>query len=432
MRHSTLLVVTASALVSTAIALIAASVFLQPTPVAGSSAGSLDRTNVVRQFYAAVNDGIATGDVTAVHRVVAPHFVEQDPLPGVRSGREGLEDYLRVLHTIDPAMRLVVNAVVASDDQVVARVTVQPGREEGVLEGAVIDDHALWGPVDSFRVAGGAVVERWGHSEQLVLAQSLADVSLDFPTPVPRVVMIARVAIDQGSRWNSHEAGPRLLFLEEGGLQVTVSASEPPRTSTTVEFGTVGHQDHVSIVSSGASLAAGESWVAPAGADIEVANLRAATAQLLVVTFAVPDVPGGAASGADAPPTDAGTILAGGLATDVGVGQATLTLGQLTLARHAQLSLSSAAGPILIAVDAGRLDVSAWGMTWGRGWVRRGTDGMSIAVDEAAVGEGDGLLLHPGGTITLRNGGGKPAVVLVLTLRSGPASPPVGRATFPP
>ena len=124
--------------------------------------------------------------------------------------------------------------------------------------------------------------------------------------------------------------------------------------------------------------------------------------------------------------------LAGGLATDVGVGQATLTLGKLTLARHAQLSLSSAAGPILIAVDAGRLDVSAWGMAWGRGWVRRGTDGMSIAVDEAAVGEGDGLLLHPGGTITLRNGGGKPAVVLVLTLRSGPASPPVGRATFPP
>src|SRR5688500_9496360 len=213
MRHSTLLVVAASALVSTATALIAASVFLQPTPVAGSSAGSLDRTNVVRQFYAAVNDGIATGDFTAVHRVVAPHFVEQDPLPGVRSGREGLEDYLRVLHTIDPAMRLVVNAVVASNDQVVARVTVQPGREEGVLEGAVIDDHALWGPVDSFRIAGGTVVERWGHSEQLVLAQSLADVSLDFPIPVPRVVMIARVAIDPGARWNSHEAGPRLLFL---------------------------------------------------------------------------------------------------------------------------------------------------------------------------------------------------------------------------
>jgi predicted SnoaL-like aldol condensation-catalyzing enzyme len=424
MRRSALLVVAACAVSSAAIGLVAATVFFQPAPVAGSSTASATSAQVVRQFYAVVNGAIATGDVSDMERIVAPHFLEQDPLPGVRPGREGLADFLRALHQFDPEMRLVVDAVVADDTQVVARV-VQVRSDDGLgsLGDAMVSELALWGPVEIFRVAGGKIVERWSHTDQLILPQSLADVALDLPAPAPRVVTIERFVLAPGIRWHSRIAGPRLVHLEDGALQVAVSASGPVGATTTGGSGTTAGTSRVAAAPPVATLVPGGSWLVPARADVTLTNIREGMAHLVVVTFAVPQVPGGPASSTELLlPDRAGETLAGGLATDVGVGPASLRLERLTLAHNAQLTLASTDGPMLIAIDAGRLDVAAWGNGGGRVWVRRGRDGMSAAVDEATIAEGDGLLLHPGALIHVRNAGDKSAAMLILMLRPVPAS----------
>ena len=69
---------------------------------------------------------------------------------------------------------------------------------------------------------------------------------------------------------------------------------------------------------------------------------------------------------------------------------------------------------VLVAVESGRLTIEPWG----RGWLRRGSDGVSVGLDELMMARRDGLMMHQGGLATLQIAGDGPAVLHVLTLRS--------------
>jgi hypothetical protein len=132
------------------------------------------------------------------------------------------------------------------------------------------------------------------------------------------------------------------------------------------------------------------------------------------VTFAVPQVPAGLPVAPE--PLPAGVTqqtLAGDLAAEVGLGPLTVSLARVTLGRHAQLAVSSAAGPILLAVDTGRLA----GPVWGTAWARRASDGSSAGTHLPSLAMGDGLLLQPGGVAALHNDGATPVEALVLALQ---------------
>jgi predicted SnoaL-like aldol condensation-catalyzing enzyme len=387
-------------LFSLAVGLLAAAILVEPLPAVSHAAA---HESVVNRFYDAVNDAIATGSLEAIRTVVAPHLVEHDALPGMRPGRDGLEDYLTALHAADPNPRLVTKTVLATGDRVVARVTVHGATAPTLSGGAFIDAPAPWGSVDIFRIAAGKIVERWGDNDGLTLVRPLAEIPILLPVPSPRVVTLDRLQSDSGGSWSASATGPRLFHVEEGSLRLDVETPALARPAPSrVE-----------------TLSAGRSLAVPAGARVEATNVGAGAMRLLVVTFAVPNNPGGAPPVA-APPTP-GVIsqtLAGGMATDLPIGPALLTLEQITLARSASLSLSSVEGPALLALDSGRLDLAAWG----RAWVQRGSDGGSIATDEARLAAGDGLQLHPGGLSVLSNASDEAAVALVLTIRPAQAT----------
>src|SRR5918995_4869209 len=163
MRRSVLLGSLLTLFVVAGVVLIAGSFLVQPAPLASASGN----TEVIRRFYAAANETIATGDTTALHAVVAPHFVDQDPVPGMKPDRGGLEGYLAALHAVVPNTELLVEAIVAGGDQAMARVAVRGGRGSSLLRGAVVDQPEPWGSVDVFRIAGGKVVERWSQTDEL-------------------------------------------------------------------------------------------------------------------------------------------------------------------------------------------------------------------------------------------------------------------------
>src|SRR5215212_206416 len=104
------------------VGLIAGSFLWQPAIPPAAASGN---TEVIRRFYAAANETIATGDTTALRAVVAPHFVDQDPVPGMKPDRSGLEGYLAVLHAGVPDTELWLEALVADGDRAIARVAVR-------------------------------------------------------------------------------------------------------------------------------------------------------------------------------------------------------------------------------------------------------------------------------------------------------------------
>ena len=96
MSRSLLIPITMMILIATAMAMLASAVLLPRSDAALFTTAS--GADVVRRFYAAVNETLSTGNPAALRRVVAPAFVDETPLPGVTPGRAGLEAYSR-----DPA-----------------------------------------------------------------------------------------------------------------------------------------------------------------------------------------------------------------------------------------------------------------------------------------------------------------------------------------
>ena len=398
MRRTALLGITTTILLALATGSIAAALFMPAGPTAAlPAAGSAD---TVRRFYAVANEVIASGDPAPLQAVVAPHFVDAEPLPGVGTGRTGLEAYLVALHAAHPGMRLEVTELVAADDRVAARVGVRNGPDAATLGGSVVEQSAPWGAAESFRVAGGRVVERRSSVDAVAVVRSLAEASVSFSAPARRVVTLKRFTFAPGARWDSLPAGPHLLVLEAGALHLDQR-----------------HGQGGNANSHSRTLSAGGSFVAAAGLRYSATNPGAGAATLLVVAFAGPP-----ASSQWVAPEEAALsglsgvsaqTLAGGLAAEVGVGSATVTLGRATLARDARLTLTSAAGPVLLVVDAGQADVAAWGMAW----VRRGGDGISSVRSEATLVAGDGLLLPPDGLAMLHGAGAGAVEALILTVR---------------
>jgi mannose-6-phosphate isomerase-like protein (cupin superfamily) len=398
MHRSAIVSVLPPVLFAIAVAMIVGSFFSQPVPTGGTDAAT---TAVIQRFYDAVNTVIATGDTSGLRAIVALHFLDHASLPVTRTGREGLEEYLLALHATAPGLRLAAEPIIATENRAVALIRGQHAQPLPMLRETIPDAIARWPPVDVLRVSGGAIVERWSDTGALSLVQPLATASLELTAPAPRVISLERLSLASGEDWHAHAPGPRFLFLEEGSLQVaddsrrTPAASLPPR------------------------LSAGQSLLLPAGAAITTRNTGAGSVRLLVVTLTVPEVLAGQpARQAPAPGDVTQRTIAGGLASEVGVGPTVLELGRVTLAPHAQLSVTSATGPTLIALDDGDAHVA----TWGRAWIHRGSDGMSSDIDETDLRPGDGVLLHPRGHLLIENRGDATASALVLTLH--PAAEP--------
>lgn len=391
MRHSSIIGVVATACLSIAVSLIAASLFLQPLPSASQSAQSTRTTEAVQDFYAAANEVIATGQLAALDAVVAPHFVDQAPLPGMRPGREGLEDYLLALHATVPALKLVAEPVLAVDDRGMARVAIEGLPQEPPLAGTLVGLPVPWGPVDLFHVAGDKIVERWTHVDGLSLVRPLASSKLELAIPTPRHISLKRVSLEPGATWRPVVPGPEVLVVEKG----------------------VVHIESGSFVQ-GTKLAPGQALELEPGSDPNVTNLGMDRANLLLTSLRVPAIPGPEPTVTGArPPSVSAAVLAGDLVTDIDPGSAILELGHVTLAPRARMMISSLDGPTLLALDAGQPEVTAWG----RAHLRRGRDGMSVSLERSTLAPGDGVLLHPGSSLALQNTGSDTVRALVLTIR---------------
>src|SRR5271166_1453900 len=85
---------------------------------AETSMSTSGNKQVIRDF---LEDVINQGRLERADALVKSEFIELDPLPGQRQGREGLKEVIGQIRSAFPDTRWVVDEMVAEDDKVVAR-----------------------------------------------------------------------------------------------------------------------------------------------------------------------------------------------------------------------------------------------------------------------------------------------------------------------
>ncbi len=116
------------------------------------------RKALVRRLFEEV---IPAGDPTAIRDLVAPGFVDHDPLPGQPPGLDGAEFVVATMTTALPDLRFTIDDLIAEDDRVVIRWTLS-----GTNTGPMLGRPPAGRPVELaaivvFRIADGKIVERW-------------------------------------------------------------------------------------------------------------------------------------------------------------------------------------------------------------------------------------------------------------------------------
>ncbi|WP_327120856.1 ester cyclase [Streptomyces sp. NBC_01341] len=121
----------------------------------------------------AFGEAVSTGNLDALTDLVAPGSVDHDPAPGQGPGPEGYQRMFRELRTAFPDLRVEVEHLVATDDELAFAYTIK-GTHRGELLG-----HAATGKAVTYRgmqisrFEDGKLVERWGSSDELGMMRQL-------------------------------------------------------------------------------------------------------------------------------------------------------------------------------------------------------------------------------------------------------------------
>jgi predicted ester cyclase len=104
---------------------------------------------------------IPAGDGAGLSALMAPDFLDHDPLPGQPAGAAAGEYVVRTMHTAQPDLRFTIHDLVAEGDRVTIRWTLH-GTNTGPLLGRPPTGLPIeLAAIVIFRIAGGRIAERW-------------------------------------------------------------------------------------------------------------------------------------------------------------------------------------------------------------------------------------------------------------------------------
>jgi hypothetical protein len=403
--------------VATAIALFTSGWILSnPAVVDPRPAGA---ETIVRDFYAAVNQTIRSGDASALNASVEEHAETHGPLATIAPSRDGLSRYLLSLHATTPQLELRVTGMAITGSRAVVDVDVT-GAEEGSFLGSSLREVAPWSAVDGLRIGNGRVLEFWSEATGLALLESQRSAPVSFGLPTDRRVSLDRVTIAPEDRLLA-EGKEDLHWLLGESNHLTVTTTPNP-TNDSPEAEPNSHETR---------LHTGELLALPTWSHTEIRNTGLDPASLLVLTVAgSPDSPfydsptltvqSTSETSASWPKWKTGvtqrlggatfTTLTGGISTALPKNQAFLAVAHVTLAPGAVFSGIALSGPCLIVVDTGKLDLFARGEP---AWIYQGSaeyhNSGTLAADT-------GALLPNGAVTNLHNPGASPTVVTLFAL----------------
>ena len=126
-----------------------------------------------------IEEVINQGRLDSADEIVEENFVELDPLPGQRQGREGLKEVIGMLRTAFPDIHWVVDETIAAGEKVVTRFT-WTGTHHGTFLGIpATGRHITVKGVVIDRLSGGKMADSRILMDSLGMMQQLGVV----PTP---------------------------------------------------------------------------------------------------------------------------------------------------------------------------------------------------------------------------------------------------------
>lgn len=112
----------------------------------------------------------------AADEFVAPDVLENNPLPGLRHGRDGYKQALGMAFAAFPDVVLTIEDLIAEGDKVVERWTIR-GTHRGDFMGIpATNKQVTVSGIDIYRYAGGKRVETWSQYDSLGMMHQLRPV----------------------------------------------------------------------------------------------------------------------------------------------------------------------------------------------------------------------------------------------------------------
>lgn len=120
-----------------------------------------------------IEDVVNAGNLDAIDELVAPDFVNHNPLPGATPDRDGFKAAFRNLHAAFPDLHTINSDLVAEGDRVVALRGFE-GTHNGPFMGVPgTGKHIVLDGMTAFRVVNGQISERWGVLDMLGVMRQL-------------------------------------------------------------------------------------------------------------------------------------------------------------------------------------------------------------------------------------------------------------------
>jgi hypothetical protein len=368
---------------------------------------------VVRDFYAAVNLGIRTGDTTVLDDIVVEDGVVHGGLATLAPDRAGLTRYVNSLHATTPHLELSVVDIVSAGDRSLVDIAIEVADDRDFL-GSPIADVSLWGRTDALRVSDRKVVELWSGANGMVMFEPLAQVP--FPEMSSnRAVALDRLSILPGESFVAEGADEsRWLYVESG--QASIS-------TTHLDWASSAWGPEPDLAEK--ALVAGDLLTVPTWSRAELRNRAREPATLLVVSTVLttmasarmdPAYPQGQLTtypGQKLPSWKAGVqeqangeavvkSLAGDAMMSLPIGEWSLNVARATLAPRSAVSINEATGLHVITVNDGSLELNT---------TVRDSDKTPRHIDAGA-----GALLDLGTTASLSNIEAEPVVITIIAI----------------
>jgi len=424
MRHLNAPIACVLALVTGAWIGQAYTLFAPLEPVEEMDASSRRAVATVWRFYDAIDIILRTGDDAALRGGVAPDFVDHAGLTGhtdqagASSGRDELLRYLASLRVTLPALRLVPEDVIGHGDRAVARLGPISGTEGAIL-GIVLAGAPPWPQIDTVRVRGDRIAERWSERAAYASSSPLVSESLTSTHSGDLAPFLQRVRFTPGARDQTFgQRGPAIISVEEGTLDVAMvdaQAFSSPATSQSPRSTPIG-PGRVHTLGPGGTL------VVPEQMAFEAGNRAGAAAAMLLITLVQPTrrpVNLGPITGALIPAGITAQALSGNSAHMPNPGRVTAELARVTLPPGMRLAVHEVAGAELVAVDAGMLTATIAGDTFSA-WLQDPNGRSVLLRPYGQVGAGFGVsTFGKGALVGYRNETGLPVTLLLLTLAGG-------------
>lgn len=127
---------------------------------------------IVRSLFDQV---LNRGRLELIDDCFAEDFVEHNPVPGQKAGRDGMKHRVRALRTAFPDLRFVLDEVIGENDVVAVRYRWEATHGGEFLGIPATGRRVAVRGMDFYRFQHGRVAEHWDNMDELSMLTQLGD-----------------------------------------------------------------------------------------------------------------------------------------------------------------------------------------------------------------------------------------------------------------